>query len=52
MSESVYSVVKKNAELIDSKIVHERDFSFEYFGFKVSARYIILKRLFIKVVGG
>ena len=34
VSDLVYKVVCDNAELIDSRIVHTRDFFFDYFGFK------------------
>ncbi len=34
VSDQVYNIVQKNAEAIDNYIVHERDFNFEYFGFK------------------
>jgi len=34
VSDLVYKVTMDNAELIDSRIVHSRDFDFDYFGFK------------------
>ena len=43
ISEGVYSVVMKNKELIDSRIVHERDFSFEYFGFKTLEKSYLMR---------
>lgn len=43
ISESLYNIVKENAELINSKIVHERDFQYDYFGFKTLERSYLLK---------
>jgi ribonucleotide reductase alpha subunit len=34
VSDAVYKVVCENAELIDSRIVHARDYFFDYFGYK------------------
>lgn len=32
----VHEIVMKNREVIDAEVTHERDFSFDFFGFKVS----------------
>lgn len=32
----VHEIVMRNREVIDAEVKHERDFSFDYFGFKVS----------------
>ena len=43
VSESFYKLVMKNADQIDSAIVHSRDHNFDYFGFKVLERSYLLK---------
>lgn len=39
----LYQTVRDNAELIDNYIKHERDFNFEYFGFKTLEKSYLLK---------
>lgn len=34
IAEDVYEIIEKNAELLDSTIIYDRDFAFDYFGFK------------------
>src|SRR6201997_4112474 len=34
IAEDVWQVIEKNAKLLDSTIIYDRDFSFDYFGFK------------------
>ena len=43
LSDEVYKVIKKNAELLDSKIIYNRDFGYDYFGFKTLERSYLLK---------
>ncbi|MGY6562312.1 MAG: ribonucleoside-diphosphate reductase subunit alpha [Luteibaculaceae bacterium] len=43
IAEDVYKVVIKNAELLDSSIIYDRDFSYDYFGFKTLERSYLLK---------
>ncbi|MEK9755981.1 MAG: ribonucleoside-diphosphate reductase subunit alpha [Bacteroidota bacterium] len=43
LSNEVYKVIKKNAELLDSKIIYNRDFGYDYFGFKTLERSYLLK---------
>jgi ribonucleoside-diphosphate reductase alpha chain len=43
ISEEVFSIVKKNADLLDASIIYDRDFSFDYFGFKTLERSYLLK---------
>lgn len=43
IAEDVWQVVKANAELLDSTIIYDRDFSFDYFGFKTLERSYLLK---------
>lgn len=43
IAEDVYAVVIKNADLLDSSIIYDRDFSYDYFGFKTLERSYLLK---------
>jgi ribonucleoside-diphosphate reductase alpha subunit len=43
VSEDFYKIVTKNADDLDSAIVHSRDHNFDYFGFKVLERSYLLK---------
>lgn len=43
ISDEVYNVVQKHSEEIESMIVHDRDFDFDYFGFKTLERGYLLR---------
>ena len=43
LSDEVYEVVKNNAEELDSAIIYNRDFGYDYFGFKTLERSYLLK---------
>lgn len=43
LSDEVYQVIKENAELLDSTIIYNRDFNYDYFGFKTLERSYLLK---------
>ena len=43
ISKETYEVVKKNAALLDSSIIYDRDFGYDYFGFKTLERSYLLK---------
>jgi len=43
ISSDVYEVVRKNADLFDSKINYERDLFYDYFGFKTLEKSYLLK---------
>ena len=43
IEEDVYRVIKEHAALLDSTIIYDRDFSFDYFGFKTLERSYLLK---------
>lgn len=43
ISENVYKVIKENASLLDSAIVYDRDYDYDYFGFKTLERSYLLK---------
>ncbi|OVA12956.1 Ribonucleotide reductase large subunit [Macleaya cordata] len=43
VADDVYEIIMKNAELLDSEIVYDRDFEYDYFGFKTLERSCLLK---------
>ncbi|OEK05818.1 ribonucleoside-diphosphate reductase subunit alpha [Roseivirga misakiensis] len=43
ISKETYGVVKKNAAALDSTIIYDRDFSYDYFGFKTLERSYLMK---------
>lgn len=43
LSDEVYQVVAENAEILDSTIIYNRDFGYDYFGFKTLERSYLLK---------
>ncbi|BDD03336.1 ribonucleoside-diphosphate reductase subunit alpha [Aureibacter tunicatorum] len=43
ISKETYKVVKENAATLDSSIIYDRDFSYDYFGFKTLERSYLLK---------
>ncbi len=43
LSEEVYNVIMDNAEELDSMIIYNRDFNYDYFGFKTLERSYLLK---------
>ena len=43
ISDEVYSVIKKNADVLDSTIIYDRDFRYDFFGFKTLERSYLLK---------
>ena len=43
LADEVYGVIKKNAEVLDSTIIYNRDFHYDYFGFKTLERSYLLK---------
>jgi len=43
LSDEVYQVVSKHAEKLDSTIIYNRDFGYDYFGFKTLERSYLLK---------
>jgi len=43
IAEDVYQVIQKNADLLDSTIIYDRDFGYDYFGFKTLERSYLLK---------
>jgi ribonucleoside-diphosphate reductase alpha chain len=43
LADDVWEVIEKNAELLDSTIIYDRDFGFDYFGFKTLEKSYLLK---------
>lgn len=43
ISEEVCAIVQENAESLDAAIIYDRDFGFDYFGFKTLERSYLLK---------
>lgn len=43
IADDVYKIVQENAPLLDSTIIYDRDFNFDYFGFKTLERSYLLK---------
>ncbi|HXI00043.1 MAG TPA: ribonucleoside-diphosphate reductase subunit alpha [Sphingobacteriaceae bacterium] len=43
IADDVWDVIETNAELLDSTIIYDRDFGFDYFGFKTLEKSYLLK---------
>lgn len=43
IADDVWEVISQNAELLDSTIIYDRDFGFDYFGFKTLEKSYLLK---------
>ncbi|KAL0910724.1 hypothetical protein M5K25_018807 [Dendrobium thyrsiflorum] len=43
IADDVYEIVMKNAACLDSEIIYDRDFDYDYFGFKTLERSYLLK---------
>ena len=43
ISEEVFQIIQKNSELLDSTIIYDRDFRYDFFGFKTLERSYLLK---------
>jgi len=43
ISDETYQVIKDNAEVLDSAIIYNRDFNYNYFGFKTLERSYLLR---------
>lgn len=43
ISEEIYTIVQNNAEALDAAIIYDRDFGYDYFGFKTLERSYLLK---------
>lgn len=43
ISDEIYSIVQEHADTLDSAIIYDRDFGYDYFGFKTLERSYLLK---------
>ncbi len=43
LAEDVHEIIQKNAQLLDSTIIYDRDFGYDYFGFKTLERSYLMK---------
>lgn len=43
LADDVWDIIKENAELLDSTIIYDRDYGFDYFGFKTLEKSYLLK---------
>ena len=43
LADDVYAVIKDNADLLDAAIIYERDYHFDFFGFKTMEKSYLLK---------
>tara|TARA_B100000575_G_scaffold40904_1_gene28498 strand:+ start:8376 stop:10817 length:2442 start_codon:yes stop_codon:yes gene_type:complete len=43
LSDEVYKIIKKNSDKLDSSIIYNRDFGYDFFGFKTLERSYLLK---------
>ncbi|MFN8776854.1 MAG: ribonucleoside-diphosphate reductase subunit alpha [Flavobacteriales bacterium] len=43
LADDVFEIIRNNAPLLDSTIIYDRDFNFDYFGFKTLERSYLLK---------
>jgi len=43
LADDVWAVIEKNAELLDSTIIYDRDFGYDFFGFKTLEKSYLLK---------
>ncbi|MET3979228.1 ribonucleoside-diphosphate reductase alpha chain [Mucilaginibacter sp. UYP25] len=43
LADDVYALIRDNADILDSSIIYDRDFGFDYFGFKTLEKSYLLK---------
>jgi ribonucleoside-diphosphate reductase alpha subunit len=43
LADDIWAIIKENAELLDSTIIYDRDYGFDYFGFKTLEKSYLLK---------
>jgi ribonucleoside-diphosphate reductase alpha subunit len=43
LADDIYEVIKENADLLDAAIIYERDYHFDFFGFKTLEKSYLLK---------
>ena len=43
VADDVYAIIQENKELLDSSIIYDRDFRYDYFGFKTLSRSYLMR---------
>tara|TARA_B100000795_G_scaffold270000_1_gene261774 strand:- start:15714 stop:18077 length:2364 start_codon:yes stop_codon:yes gene_type:complete len=43
IADDVYDIIQKNSDVLDSSVIHDRDFGYDFFGFKTLERSYLLK---------
>ena len=43
IADDLFEIIQKNAEFLDSQLIYDRDFSYDYFGFKTLERSYLLR---------
>ena len=43
LADDIWAIIRENAELLDSTIIYDRDYGFDYFGFKTLEKSYLLK---------
>ena len=43
ISEEIYKIIRKNADELDSSVIYDRDYNFDYFGFKTLERSYLIR---------
>jgi ribonucleoside-diphosphate reductase alpha chain len=43
IADDIYDIIQKNADVLDSSVIHDRDFGYDFFGFKTLERSYLLK---------
>jgi len=43
IADDIYEIIEKNKDILDSSIIYDRDFGFDYFGFKTLEKSYLLK---------
>src|ERR1700743_2878452 len=43
LADDIWEIIQQNAELLDSTIIYDRDYGFDYFGFKTLEKSSVLK---------
>lgn len=43
ISEEIYKIIRKNADELDSSVIYDRDYNFDYFGFKTLDRSYLIR---------
>ena len=50
ISEEIYKIIRKNADELDSSLIYDRDYNFDYFGFKTLERSYLIRKIWYFIV--